>query len=315
MLFAGVLIGVSLRFLNLLPPVSPLVGFGLLATATAISLARVALLDWNLTLNSGVIPVRRILVRYALFPLVVGLAAQAGVGGALGVQDIWIFTLAILLAAPSAITALTISRINGGVVLPTVYMILLSTVVSTTVVLPLLQFYFKEQLAGLVALLVGLSALGLLGPLAAVAFLRVRYPIETVMLAERSAAPAVLVLTLFVILSFQSIQLNTFFPYGVAATLIGLVLRISALFLLRRNSLYSIDDYLSMSYPNIFLVILLASLLEVDELLYVSTWFLLPMFALAPLDERLCRRINLSGYDVRLLSFLRVERPAIEGED
>ncbi|MDJ0862193.1 MAG: hypothetical protein QNJ82_08150 [Gammaproteobacteria bacterium] len=314
-LFAGVLIGVGLRFLNLLPPVSPLVGFGLLATATAISLARVALLDWNLTLNSGVIPVRRILVRYALLPLVVGLAAQAGVAGALGVQDIWIFTLAILLAAPSAITALTISRINGGVVLPTVYMILLSTAISTTVVFPLLQFYFKEQLAGLVALLVGLSAVGLLGPLAAVAFLRVRYPIETAMLAERSAAPAVLVLTLFVILSFQSIQLNTFFPYGVVATLIGLALRISALLLLRRNSLYSIDDYLSMSYPNIFLVILLASLLEVNELLYVSTWFLLPMFALAPLDEWLCRRIHLSGYDVRMLSFLRVERPAFEEED
>ncbi len=60
---------------------------------------------------------------------------------------------------------------------------------------------------------------------------------------------------------------------GLVAILLGLVLRVSAFLLLRRNSLYAIDDYVSMSYPNIFLVILLASLLEVDELLYVSSCF------------------------------------------
>lgn len=103
--------------------------------------------------------------------------------------------------------------------------------------------------------------------------------------------------------------------YRVVAILLGLALRLSALLLLRRNSLYSIDDYVSMSYPNIFLVILLASLLKVDELLHVSTWFLVPMFALAPVDEWLCRRINLSGHDVRLLSFLKVECTGSEEED
>ena len=194
-------------------------------------------------------------------------------------------------------------------------MILLSTVISTLVVFPLLQFYLKEELAGFVAVLFGLSVLGLLGPMAVVGILRARFPIETAMLAERNAAPAVLVLTVFVILSFQSIRLDTFLPYGLVAILLGLVLRVSALLLLRRNSLYSIDDYVSMSYPNIFLVILLASLLGIEDLLYVSTWFLAPMFALAPLDEWLCRRIHLSGHDVRLLSFLKVERPVLEEED
>ena len=151
--------------------------------------------------------------------------------------------------------------------------------------------------------------------MAVVSFLRVRFPVETATLAERNAAPAVLVLTLFVVLSFQSIRLDTFFPYGVVAMVLGVVLRISALLLLRRNSVYAIDDYVSMSYPNIFLVILLASLLKVDELLHVSTWFLVPMFALAPVDEWLCRRIELSGRDIQLLSFLKVERTALEKDD
>ena len=314
-LLAGVLLGITLRFLDLLPAVSPLVGFGLLSIATAISLARVALVDWNVTLANGVISATRIMLRYAVLPLTVGLLAQAGIGEFLGIRDIWVFSLAVLLAAPSAITALTVSRISGGVVLPTVYMILLSTVISTAIVFPLLQFHFQEQFAGLVALLIGLSVLGLLAPMAVVGFMRVRFPIETAMLAERNAAPAVLMLTLFVILSFQSIQLDTFLPYGIVAVLLGLALRLSALFLLRRDSVYSIDDYVSMSYPNIFLVILLASVLQNDELLYVSTWFLVPMFALAPVDEWLCRRIHLSGQDVRLLSFLKVNRPAFEEED
>lgn len=314
-LLAGVLIGISLRYLDLMPAVSPMVGFGLLSVATVMSLARVALLDVNLTFAVGVLPARRVFVRYAVLPLAVGLLAQAGVGEVLGIRDAWIFSLAILLAAPSAITALTVSRISGGVVLPTVYIILLSTATSTAIVFPLLQLYVLEELAGLVALLIALSVLGLLGPMAAVGFLRVRFPIETADLAERSAAPAVLLLTLFVILSFQSIHLDTFLPYGVVAILLGLALRLSALLLLRRNSLYSIDDYVSMSYPNIFLVILLASLLNIDALLHVSTWFLVPMFALAPVDEWLCRRIDLSGHDVRLLSFLKVECPAFEEED
>lgn len=314
-LLAGVLIGITLRFLDLVPAVSPIVGFGLLSMATVISLARVALLNVNLTFADGVISARRVLVRYAVLPLAVGLLAQVGVGEFLGIRDAWIFSLAILLAAPSAITALTVSRTSGGVVLPTVYIILLSTATSTAIVFPLLQLYLMEGAAGLVALLIGLSALGLLGPMAVVNFLRVRFPIETATLAERNAAPAVLLLTLFVILSFQSINLDTFLPHGVVAILLGLVMRLSALLLVRRNSLYSIDDYVSMSYPNIFLVILLASLLEVDELLHVSTWFLAPMFALAPVDEWLCRRIDLSRHDVRLLSFLKVERTAFEEED
>jgi len=77
-----------------------------------------------------VMPTSRALVRYAELPLAVGLLAQTGVGELLGIRDAWIFSLGILLAAPSAIKALTVSRISGGVELPTGLMIFLSTAIS-----------------------------------------------------------------------------------------------------------------------------------------------------------------------------------------
>jgi hypothetical protein len=104
--------------------------------------------------------------------------------------------------------------------------------------------------------------------------------------------------------------MTSFWIQGVWAFGIGLCLRAVAFLMARHNSLYAVDDYVAMANPNIFLILLLASSLGLEALLPICAWFLLPMFALAPLDEWLTRRMSLATSDARLLWFLRVEPSA-----
>ncbi len=302
-ILGGVLLGLLLRILTGGHAISSMLNFGLISLATVISLIRVTPLDIKAVLVERMIPGERLLFRYALLPLLVGvmslLCDESG--------RIWMLTFALLLAAPTAITALTISRSAGGMVQPSVYMIILSTMISVVVMYPLLDFYGMTALSYQAFNYVSISILGLFMPLLIAHWLRNRHPISTAKFAERNGATAVLLLTLFVVLSFQSIDLSSFWPYGVYAFVIGLLLRMTAFYLARQNSLYAIDDYLSMGYPNIFLVIVLAEILNIEVVTQLATWFLLPMFALAPLDEFLCQRLQKDSKDPLLLSFLRVE--------
>jgi hypothetical protein len=64
-----------------------------------------------------------------------------------------------------------------------------------------------------------------------------------------------------------------------------------------------------MSYPNIFLVIALAQMLDIDMIGQLATWFLVPMFTLVTVDEVLCSKLRCGTEDARLLSFLKVQLP------
>ncbi len=309
-LLLAAVVGILVCATGFLPSVSPIIAFGLLSMATVISLARITLLDIKLAFADRVFSVRRSLLRYGLFPLSVGAISHLGITSAIGIDDVWVLSLAIVMAAPSAVTALTISRCTGGLIMPTVYMIVISTLVSSVTMLPLLDLYGTHDLAGPAFLIVTLSLMGLFIPLLVARFLRERYPIGTAKFAERNAAFAVLLVALFVVISFQGVELASFWPYGVWAFGFSLVPRLAAFFLSRRSSLYAVDDCVSMSYPNAFVVIVLADLLNANELLQLTTWFLLPMFALAPLDEWLCARGVFKTGDIRLQSFLKVVTPA-----
>lgn len=299
-LLIGVVIGLLLRQTSFLGNVPPLIPLLILSFATGISMARVDLGSLK-PFSLEYIPFKVLMVRYVLFPLSVGTL------GYWASQQAEIYFLAMLLAAPSAITGITISRYMGGIVLPTVYIILFSSVVSTLVILPLLGFQGIESMAGPVLWLFIILLVGLFIPFMTVRTLRSRFPIGTAKFAENNAATAIILLTFFVILSFRSVNLDSFWPAGVWAFAFAIILRILALTLSRLGSLFAIDDYISFSFPNIFFVVILTSILGLSELQTMAAWFLLPMFALAPLDEMLCRRIVYPKKDTRLLSFLKIE--------
>jgi broad specificity phosphatase PhoE len=300
-LLFGVVIGLLLRQASFLENIPPLVPLLILSLATGISMARVDLGSLK-PFSLQYIPFKILMVRYVLFPLSVGAL------GFWASQNTEIYFLAILLAAPSAITGITISRYMGGIVLPTVYIILFSSIVSTLVILPLLGFQGVESMAGPILWLFIILIVGLVIPFMAVRTLRFRFPIGTAKFAENNAATSVILLTFFVVLSLSSVNLGSFWPAGVWAFAFAIILRILALILSRHGSLFAIDDYISFSFPNIFFVVILTSILGLSELKTMAAWFLLPMFALAPIDEMLCRRIVYPNKDSRLLSFLKIEK-------
>lgn len=115
--------------------------------------------------------------------------------------------------------------------------------------------------------------MALLAPLLLVIALRNLYPIATARFAEQNAATAVLLLA-------------------------------------SHRRLYAIDDYVSMSYPNIFLIILLSQVLEDPQVEAVATWYLLPMFALVAIDELFHERLLRHQPGPHLKAFLGIEDSA-----
>lgn len=308
-LLFSAMFGLSLRLFDIsinLPSVVPL---ALLVVATAISLGGTTLKSASHVAWRDLLPVRRSLLRYAVVPMCL---AAAGLLLAVGKDSVFHYGLAVALifAGPTAITALTISRSSGGIVRPSIYMVLMSTLVSAVVIPVILTLYGYQ--AGSVHLYayLGLSTMALLAPLLLVIALRDLYPIATARFAEQNAATAVLLLATFVILAFQHVDVSTFMPAGLIAIACGIGMRVVAVMLARHRRLYAIDDYVSMSYPNIFLIILLSQVLEDPQVKAVATWYLLPMFALVAIDELFHERLLRHQPSPHLKAFLGIEDSA-----
>lgn len=296
------------------PSVPSTVLLVLLLVATAISLARISLVNPAAKSDPELLSARRLVGRFVILPWAV---AALGVlllpPALLGAGRDYLLAISLLLAAPVAVTALTLSRSAGGMILPGVHMILLSTAMSAATTIGLLSFFGMPNLAFEAFAFIGLSVCGLLLPMLVVNLMRREYPIATAKAAEDHASVAVLALALFVVFSFQNIELGSFLPSGLAAICLGLALRLLAVRVARHRSLYSLDDYFSMSYPNIFLVIILAELMGNMMILEMATWFLVPMFALAPLDDALIQRLQRIQPRFHLMSYLQINNlPALQ---
>lgn len=286
----------------------PLIKLGLLALATGLSLARVDMSSARWLSSKGMFSLKRIFFRFSLAPLTLQ-------GFALIFPQQYSLTFfALLLAAPTAITGIIVCRSLGALVLPTAYAIVMTTLISGLTTFLLLATGSFSSLTGSLVWLGVVSVAGLLIPSVIAQYFRYRYPIETASFVERNPALSILMLTLFIIVSFQTVELKSFWPYGVSAIVCAGLLRALAFGLARRDSIYAVDDYITMSYPNIFFVIALVSNIGAVELQAYATWFLVPMFALMPIDEWLALRLVVRRTDRRLYDFLKIEhkQPSIK---
>lgn len=280
----------------------PLIQLGLLSLATGLSLARVDMSSARWSSSNGMFSLQRIFVRFSLAPLVIQTFAF------LFIEHCWLSFFALLLAAPTAITGIIVCRSLGALVLPTAYAIVITTVIGALTTLLLLILGGFSNVTGSLIWLGVVSLAGLLIPSLMAQYLRHRYPIETASFVERNPALSILLLTLFVIVSFQTVELKSFWPYGVSASVCAVLLRLLAFALVRRDNIYAVDDYITMSYPNIFFVIALVSNIGAEEAQAYATWFLLPMFALMPIDAWLAQRLVVGHNDTRLHDFLKIAR-------
>jgi broad specificity phosphatase PhoE len=282
----------------------------LLGIAAAISLARVSLSSPPGSIGTPLVSSSRLFLRFMLLPWIVtiGLTSLWPVG-AMAWSD-YLMAIGLLLAAPSAVTAVVLSRTSGGMILPTALAVLVSTAMSLANTVALLAYFGQADLMFQASLFVVVSSGSLLLPLLIAQFARRRFPVVVAKAAEDHGAWAVLALALFVVLSFQHISLNSFYPGGIVALALGIGLRFLALTLSRQSSLYGVDDYFSMGYPNIFLVIVLAGLMGNEPLLNIATWFLVPMFVFTPMDDVLIKRMLRSQSRLGLFSYLNIEGDA-----
>ncbi len=299
-LFVATLAGILLCHFKVMTHLPSWIPLFILSLATGVSLARVDL-DSLKQLVLSKSSLRPLIHRYISLPLLI-------CGFAMLVQDKNLFFfLALLMAAPSAITGITVTRSMGGLVAPAVRTIFISTILSVLCTLPLLMAKGVSGLLLPATWLFFIPITGLAIPLLIVGHMRRRHPIETADFAERNGATPILLLSLFIIFSFTNIDLESAWPALPLVFLFAFLIRIIALKMTNNKSLYALDDYISMSYPNIFFVVLLTSLLGLDDLAGLATWYLVPMFALAPFDEWICKK-NLHSMQSRgLLHFLRIE--------
>jgi len=308
-LLFSALLGLLLRFLDISLNVPSAIPLALLIGATTISLGGITLRGASHVAWRDLLPIRRSTLRYGLVPVILAagvLLAHAGDDSALRYG----LAVALIFAGPTAITALTISRSSGGIVRPSIYMLLLSTLISAAVIPGILTLYGYSAGSMHVIAYLGLSTLTLLAPLLLVMILRDLYPIATARFSERNASTAVLLLAGFVVLAFQHIDISTFMPAGLIAFAAGIAMRLTAVMLARHRRLYAIDDYVSMSYPNIFLIILLAEVLGDPQIKAVATWYLLPMFSLVAVDELFHKRLLRQQHKPHLKAFLGIRDSA-----
>ena len=311
-LSGAAVLGLSVNLLGLGAVVPSWLLLSLLMVATTISLARISLRNPSALADPHLLSPRQLVVRFLLLPWAVTLSGSLLLP-MYGYQDPAILiAVTLLLAAPTAVTATILSRSSGGMILPSVFVILLSTVISAFNTIALLAWYRLSDLTFEAMVFVGLSVITLLIPLLVAYLLRALQPIGTAKFAEEHAATAVMALAIFVLLAFQNIEPSTFYPMGLIALAIGLALRLLAVRIARHRSLYSLDDYFSVSYPNIFLVILLAKLVGDEAALNMATWFLVPMFIATPLDDLLIRRLQKAQPESRLRHYLRILQEPVE---
>lgn len=293
--FLGLALGVVID-----APLSPWPAVILLMLVTAISLARVDLTQLFSSSVKDSVSYSRMFLRFILLPIaVVQLASIIP-----GADQLALFSC--ILAAPVATTAVTLSRCNGGLILPTAAQSVVSAFMGA-IALPLILF--QQQLSDLmlaVQIWVSITLVSLFIPLAVVIWLRRQHPIATAKFGENNGALAVLLLCLFVIFACQKIELESFLTNGWPIFMAGIALRLVSLWFARHDRLYGVDDYLSSAFPNVFVVMIAADLMQLHGLSEAAAWFLIPMFLFTPLDEKVCRDWLYPAQEAHLRGFLRI---------
>ena len=142
-----------------------------------------------------------------------------------------------------------------------------------------------------------------------VRFFRQSRPIWTAKFGERSSHIAVLSLAIFITLAASKIDLATLESHGYLAVGAAVGLRILAAFLAKFREVSAIDDYVAMSYPNIFVVIVLSGLVGAPFIEQVALWFIVPMFLLSSFDSWYASRLAVAPGDKRLFSLLEIQSP------
>ncbi|MEU8473189.1 histidine phosphatase family protein [Streptomyces sp. NPDC029006] len=277
---AGLAAGLLANLAGLRLSASPYLLLTLLVLASVITMCRIELENAR-TFVTDRGTLRSVALRYLLVPIAfVALLRWRDVG-----SDSTAAIVAVFLATPGSVVAMTVSRCLGGMIMPTFAQVLLSSLAGTVSFSTVLALTLREDVAPAVAVSAATSTGVVTAAYLLVRRLRERSPIRTAKYGERNGYVAVLLLTAFIVLVCLKLDLDGFTRYAPTAVGIAVGLRLIAAALKRRRHVQTLDDYTAMTYPNVFVVVIIAALTGHTALEQVAIWTLLPMFVLSFFDS------------------------------
>ncbi|MFI1994890.1 histidine phosphatase family protein [Actinoplanes sp. NPDC020271] len=280
---------------------SPYLLLALLVVASVITMCRIELERTREFLTDRSI-ISSVLLRYVALPVVAALLLWAAGPHP---PSAAVFA-AVFLATPSSVVAMTVSRCLGGMIMPAFAHVMLSSIAAIVGFTAVLSVAVAHDTGRAVITGTATATAIVLFAYLLVRRLRERSPIKTAKFGERNAYAAVLMLAAFIVLVSLRVELSGVLTYGPTAVAIAVGLRLVAIALRRRGHVQALDDYLSMTYPNVFVVVILAALTGNTPLENVAIWTLLPMFLLSWFDSHYARSIVVDAQDPRWYDVLRI---------
>jgi ribonuclease H / adenosylcobalamin/alpha-ribazole phosphatase len=273
---------------------SPYLLLMLLVLASVITMCRIELENARaFVTDRGTL--RSVALRYLVLPMSFAALVRWWDAGATSTAAI----VAVFLATPSSVVAMTVSRCLGGMIMPTFAQVLLSSLAATLSFSAVLALTLHEDIAPAIAISAATSTGVVTAVYLLVKRLRERSPISTAKYGERNGYVAVLLLAAFIVLVCLKLDLDGFTAYAPTAAGIALGLRLVAALLKRRRHVQTLDDYTAMTYPNVFVVVIIAALTGNGPLEQVAIWTLLPMFVLSFFDSFYARHLVVAPDDPR----------------
>ncbi|MFF4357055.1 histidine phosphatase family protein [Streptomyces sp. NPDC001604] len=287
---------------------SPYLLLLLLVLASVITMCRIELENARaFVTDRGTL--RSVAVRYLALPMAFAALVRWSDAGSTSTAAI----AAVFLATPSSVVAMTVSRCLGGMIMPTFAQVLLSSLAATFSFSTVLALTLHEDIAPAIAISAATSTGVVTAVYLLVKRLRERSPIRTAKYGERNGYVAVLLLTAFIVLVCLKLDLDGFTTYAPTAAGIALGLRLLAALLKRRHHVQTLDDYTAMTYPNVFVVVIIAALTGNGPLEQVAIWTLLPMFVLSFFDSFYARHLVVAPDDPRWPAVLGLkDRPSAQ---
>jgi len=298
---AGLATGLLANVAGLRLSTSPYVLLLLLVLASVITMCRIELENARaFVTDRGTL--RSVALRYLALPI--AFAALVHWWGADSTSTAAI--AAVFLATPSSVVAMTVSRCLGGMIMPTFAQVLLSSLAATVSFSAVLALTLHEGVAPAVAISAAASTGVVTAAYVLVKRLRERSPIRTAKYGERNGYVAVLLLATFIVLVCLKLDLDGFATYAPTAAGIAVGLRLIAALLKSRRHVQTLDEYTAMTYPNVFVVVVIAALTGNGPLEQVAIWTLLPMFLLSFFDSFYARFLVVAPDDARWPAVLKL---------
>lgn len=304
---AGLAAGLVANVAGLRMATSPYVLLLLLVLASVITMCRIELENARtFVTDRGIL--RSVALRYLALPIAFAVLVRWSHADSTSTAAI----AAVFLATPSSVVAMTVSRCLGGMIMPTFAQVLLSSLAATVSFSAVLALTLHGHLAPALAISAATSTGVVTAVYLLVKRMRERSPIRTAKFGERNGYVAVLLLTAFIVLVCLKLDLGGFTAYAPTALGVAVGLRLIAALLKRRRHVQTLDDYTAMTYPNVFVVVIIAALTGNGPLEQVAIWTLLPMFVLSFFDSWYARFLVVAPDDPRWPAVLKLpaHRPA-----